>query len=110
MNKLKEFILMTIACLAFLLITGIAKAKPLVDFLAMKGLIFDHLEFSDHYNFRTSDIEALSSKSLIITTEKDYAKLAKIFPKRDIYYLPISVNIDSNKLFDKIILDYCNIS
>ena len=33
MSKLKEFIVMTIACLAFMLITGIAKANPVTDWL-----------------------------------------------------------------------------
>ena len=35
----------------FTLVTGIANAKPLVDFLNEKGLEFDHLEYRDHYNF-----------------------------------------------------------
>jgi len=33
MSKLKEFIVMTIACLAFMLITGIAKANPVTDWI-----------------------------------------------------------------------------
>ena len=33
MSKLKEFIVMTIACLAFMLITGIAKANQVTDWL-----------------------------------------------------------------------------
>ena len=56
------------------------------------------------------DFEKINPVLNILTTEKDYAKLIKKFPKREIYYLPISVTIDSNTLFDKLILDYCNIS
>ena len=33
MSKLKEFIVMTIACLAFMLITGIAKANPVTNWI-----------------------------------------------------------------------------
>ena len=33
MSKLKEFIVMTIACLAFMLITGVAKANPVTDWI-----------------------------------------------------------------------------
>ena len=33
MSKLKEFIVMTIACLAFMLITGIAKANPVTEWI-----------------------------------------------------------------------------
>ena len=93
----------------FTLVTGIANAKPLVDFLAMKGLIFDHLEFSDHYNFRTSDIEALSSKSLIITTEKDYVRLSSYESlKPTLYYLPIEIKIDKTDLFNATIEAFIN--
>ena len=41
----------------FTLVTGIANAKPIVEFLVEKGLKFDHLEYGDHYNGRASDIE-----------------------------------------------------
>ncbi|MFK7832274.1 MAG: tetraacyldisaccharide 4'-kinase [Winogradskyella sp.] len=79
----------------FTLVTGIANAKPLVDFLVEKGLHFDHLEYGDHYSFRASDIETLVSKSLIITTEKDYVRLSNHDRlKRKLYYLPIQIQID----------------
>ena len=84
----------------FTLVTGIANAKPLVDFLANKGLKFDHLEYSDHYNFRPSDIDVLVSKSLIITTEKDYVRLSDNESLKDkLYYLPIQIKIDKSEIF-----------
>ena len=84
----------------FTLVTGIANAKPLVEFLNEKGLKFDHLEFSDHYNFTPSDIETLASKSLIITTEKDYVRLStneKL--KSKLFYLPIEIKMDKPEVF-----------
>ena len=69
---------------------------------------FEHKEFNDHHDYILKDFEKVNPSLNILTTEKDYAKLIKILPKRKIYYLPITVNIDSNKLFDKLILDYCN--
>lgn len=69
---------------------------------------FEHEEFNDHHDYILKDFEKVNSSLNILTTEKDYAKLTKILPKRKIYYLPIKVNIDSNKLFDKLIIDYCN--
>jgi len=33
MSKLKEFIVLTIACLSFMLITGIAKANPVTTWI-----------------------------------------------------------------------------
>lgn len=93
----------------FTLVTGIANAKPLVSFLANKGLKFDHLEYSDHYNFRSSDIENLASKSLIITTEKDYVRLSVNKRLKDkLYYLPIEIKIDKSEVFNKIVKDFVN--
>ncbi|WP_405576282.1 tetraacyldisaccharide 4'-kinase [Winogradskyella sp. Asnod2-B02-A] len=84
----------------FTLVTGIANAKPLVKFLNEKGLKFDHLEYSDHYNFKPSDIETLASKSLIITTEKDYVRLsANEKLKSKLFYLPIEIKIDKSEEF-----------
>jgi tetraacyldisaccharide 4'-kinase len=91
----------------FTLVTGIANAKPLVDFLANKGLKFDHLEYSDHYNFRPSDIDTLASKSLIITTEKDYVRLSVNESLKDkLYYLPIQIKIDRSEIFNATIKSF----
>jgi tetraacyldisaccharide 4'-kinase len=86
----------------FTLVTGIANAKPLVDFLTDKGLKFDHFEYSDHYSFKESDIETLASKSLIVTTEKDYVRLSNNeILKNKLYYLPIQIRIDNAEIFNK---------
>ena len=91
----------------FTLVTGIANAKPLVDFLAHKGLKFDHLEYSDHYNFRPSDIATLASKSLIIATEKDYVRLSVNEGLKDkLYYLPIEIKIDKSEMFNTAIKSF----
>ncbi len=91
----------------FTLVTGIANAKPLVDFLADKGLKFDHLEYGDHYNFRASDIETLASKPLIITTEKDYVRLSGNESLKDkLYYLPIEIKIDKEETFNGIMRSF----
>jgi len=93
----------------FTLVTGIANAKPLVDFLKNKGLEFDHLEYSDHYNFKLSDIETLNSKSLIITTEKDYVRLSVNRNLKDkLYYLPIKLEIDNSEIFNEAVKAFVN--
>ena len=92
----------------FILVTGLASSDHIVDYLANNKCDFEHKEFNDHHDYILKDFEKVNSSLNILTTEKDYAKLIKILPKRKIYYLPITVNIDSNKLFDKLILDYCN--
>ncbi|MEP3839010.1 MAG: tetraacyldisaccharide 4'-kinase [Algibacter sp.] len=84
----------------FTLVTGIANATPLVNYLNAKNLNFEHLNFKDHYNFTLNDIENLEQKDVIVTTEKDYMRLKQFESlKPKLFYLPITVTIDdSNKL------------
>lgn len=91
----------------FMLITGLANPEQIVTYLVNNNCNFEHKKFKDHHDYITNDLEKIDPLLNILTTEKDYAKLIKTFPERNIYYLPISVNIDSDKLFDKLILDYC---
>ncbi|WP_461597629.1 tetraacyldisaccharide 4'-kinase [Winogradskyella sp.] len=91
----------------FTLVTGIANAKPLVDFLKSKGLKFEHLEYPDHYSFRQNDIELLSKKKCILTTEKDYVRLSDYdILEPNLYYLPITVTIDKKDDFDNTVLQF----
>ena len=91
----------------FTLVTGIANARPMVNFLVSKGLEFDHIEYSDHYNFKASDIANLASKSLILTTEKDYVRLSINGSLKDkLFYLPIKMRIDESQLFDATIKSF----
>jgi len=91
----------------FTLVTGIANAKPLVDFLKNKGLKFNHLEFPDHYSFRVNDIEELAKKELIITTEKDFVRLADNESlESKLFYLPIEITLDKKDLFDNAIRSF----
>ncbi|XMO87248.1 tetraacyldisaccharide 4'-kinase [Algibacter sp. AS12] len=79
----------------FTLVTGIANAKPLLNYLNEKNLKFEHLNFKDHYNFTLNDIENLAQKEVIVTTEKDYMRLKQYDSlKEKLFYLPIAVNID----------------
>ena len=91
----------------FTLVTGIANARPMVNFLVSKGLEFDHIEYIDHYNFKASDIANLASKSLILTTEKDYVRLSINGSLKDkLFYLPIKMIIDESQLFDATIKSF----
>lgn len=88
----------------FTLVTGIANAKPLVAFLKRKQLKFEHLNFKDHYDFTENDIENLTKKELIITTEKDFMRLQKFsLLKEKLFYLPIKVNISDASKFNDLI-------
>ena len=81
----------------FTLVTGIANAKPLVNYLKLKELDFDHLNFKDHHDFTQKEIDSINSKSLIVTTEKDFMRLkGKI--SIPMYYLPIEITLDNKEL------------
>ncbi|WP_347372984.1 tetraacyldisaccharide 4'-kinase [Aequorivita sp. Q41] len=77
----------------FLLVTGIANPKPMVEFLKTKGLSFEEKSFPDHHNFTVAEIEALKKHSLLLTTEKDFMRLQGISASNEIYFLPIKTVI-----------------
>ena len=90
----------------FTLVTGIANAQPLVDYLKSEALNFEHLNYKDHYNFTDKDLDVLNQKELIITTEKDYVRLIKQLDNTKLFYLPITVEIDNADEFDKLIRQF----
>ncbi len=77
----------------FLLVTGIANPKPLVEFLQKEKLNFETKSFPDHHNFSLSEMEQLENHELILTTEKDFMRLKPLVNKTDIYFLPIKTVI-----------------
>jgi tetraacyldisaccharide 4'-kinase len=94
----------------FTLVTGIANANPLVDFLKKKNLQFEHLNFNDHYEFSSEDIKELDKKELIITTEKDFMRLKQFQSLKDkLFYLPIKVRINDESAVNKLISDFVKI-
>nr|WP_321231732.1 tetraacyldisaccharide 4'-kinase [uncultured Psychroserpens sp.] len=85
------------------LVTGIANPKPLVSYLKSKSIDFEHLNYKDHHVFSASEIETLKQKEVVLTTEKDYMRLKDTFINHpsQLYYLPISFQIDNHEAFDK---------
>lgn len=77
----------------FTLVTGIANPRSLLEFLKNNDYSFEHLEFPDHHNFSTADLSILNTKEIILTTEKDYRRLATTLNKHALYYLPITTII-----------------
>lgn len=92
---------------SFTLVTGIANAKPLVDYLKSQQLDFNHIEFKDHHNFTADDIKRLSKLDSIITTEKDYMRLKnEAILKDKLYFLPIITVIDNSDKFDALVKEF----
>ena len=86
----------------FTLVTGIANPIPLVEFLKSLGLDFEHLSYKDHHEFSKSELELIHSKSLVVTTEKDFSRL-QTESKDQIYFLPIELKIDNAVEFNLLV-------
>lgn len=92
---------------SFTLVTGIANAKPLVNYLKSLQLDFNHIEFKDHHNFTENDIKKLSELDKIVTTEKDYMRLKNEDILKDkLYFMPIKIKIDNSEDFDTLIKEF----
>jgi len=80
----------------FQLITGIANPKPLINYLKLNGKTFEHQNFPDHHRFTPQELDNLQNLNKpILTTEKDYTRLVDDIDK-DLFYLPIEVELDRN--------------
>lgn len=104
-----------------LLLTGIAKPKPFFEALSKQYKLVKHIKFSDHHNFKDSDIENIikefntlkETTKFIISTEKDIMRLSlpQILNKLQdipIFYIPIEIDFlgkDKND-FDNQIIKY----
>lgn len=90
-------------------VTGIAKPQPLLDFLTESTIEYHHLEFPDHHNFDDGDLLKIQSEldlieakdKLILTTEKDYTRLSGSI--ENLYSLGIRSDIDNKSEFDELI-------
>ena len=76
-----------------ILITGIANTKPLEHFLKDEEIIYSHMKFRDHYNFKSSDI-----KKLIVMKEKNHMSDNLLLTEKDYYRLNL---IDKKTLKNK---------
>ncbi|QYA25512.1 tetraacyldisaccharide 4'-kinase [Gramella sp. MT6] len=94
----------------FVLVTGIANPKPLLDYLGSRNIDLKHYQFPDHHNFTDKEIDQLRNESRILTTEKDYMRLKDKLPLDKLYYLPIEVAFigGSKADFDKEIENFIN--
>jgi tetraacyldisaccharide 4'-kinase len=103
-----------------LLVTGIASPAVMAEDIRTYTHHVELLSFGDHHHFRSKDIRLITERfnrmegrKLIVTTEKDAARLAA-HPaigqelKQHIYALPIETKILRNQedTFNKIIIDY----
>lgn len=104
-----------------ILLSGIANAHILEDYIAKTFTLIKHVAFRDHYVFKTSDLKAVerllqkhSNSVSIITTEKDKVKLESdelkpILLRLPIFYLPIETEFLRNGAdFDALVTSFMN--
>lgn len=103
-----------------LLLTGIAAPMPLKKELERQGARVRLMQYADHHNFSEQELQNVAGefqkekgKKIIITTEKDAARLTAqsnlpIVIKENIYVLPIEVDFlnGQKEVFNQIISDY----
>ncbi|XOD69136.1 MAG: tetraacyldisaccharide 4'-kinase [Flavobacteriales bacterium AspAUS03] len=114
--KEKKFPLKELEKMHILLVTGIAHAQPILDFLKSKVSKVIHLNYSDHHTFTTRNylkirnlFEKIPTSKIIVTTEKDYMRMdLSQFKDLPVFYLPISIQIYKRKKFNEKILYYVN--
>ncbi|MDB9874027.1 tetraacyldisaccharide 4'-kinase [Flavobacteriaceae bacterium] len=92
----------------FTLVTGIANPTPLVEYFTEMGLEFEHLNYKDHHEFSKSELELIHSKSLVVTTEKDFSRL-HTDSQDQIYYLPIQLKIENASEFERLVEGYVEV-
>jgi tetraacyldisaccharide 4'-kinase len=101
-----------------ILVTGIANPTPLIEHCKKFGEVIS-IPFPDHHDFSAKDIDKIheifgnfaDGKTQIVTTEKDAMRLntplfRNLIAKHPWYMLPISIEIEESKQFEKEILDY----
>jgi tetraacyldisaccharide 4'-kinase len=105
-----------------ILLTAIANAQILEEYIQKNFTLIKHFSFRDHYVFKASDLEeveqllkAKSGESIsIITTEKDKVKLERnelkpYLSRLPIFYLPIETEFLRNgKDFDALVTSFLN--
>jgi len=90
------------------LLAGIAKPKPFVDFLKADNDLV--ITYPDHHHFTETDVRVIKAQAgskIIVTTEKDFVRLEAEILRKQLYYLPIrSQLVSRTETFDETILNY----
>ncbi len=104
-----------------LMVTGIANPAPLKDHLIIGSHTILEMNFKDHHQFTTKDIERIrvkfdsitTAQKIIITTEKDMVRFRDLTSipdiiRQNIYCVPVMVSFLNNAgtEFDRKILSY----
>lgn len=98
-----------------ILVTGIANANDLKKYVDQHYILKEHIEYADHHRFSQKEVmhikaRAMESNAVVLTTEKDYVRLAGdvfkgVWDEVPLHYLPISMEfLKDGAKFDKQVL------
>jgi tetraacyldisaccharide 4'-kinase len=99
-----------------ILVSGIANAAMLEDYVKKNFTLVKHIAYADHYHYSEKDVKQLlnaskeDTKVSILTTEKDMVKLVapefnSLISQIPLFYLPIEIEfIKNGKDFDEMVL------
>ena len=82
------------------LVSGLANADPLEQYVRQTFRLVRHYRFADHYAYTRATLDelmaALPSSAVLLTTEKDRVKLDALLTPAEratwpLYYLPIAI-------------------
>jgi tetraacyldisaccharide 4'-kinase len=97
-----------------ILVSGIANATPIGEYLRHNFSLVKHFSFPDHYVYSKKDLQTIceaagKEQAAVVTTEKDVVKMdVGIFQSSSVSlnYLPIEIEfIKSGKEFDEMVLN-----
>lgn len=88
-NNNKQIPLNTVTSSKITAVTGIANPASFINFLKERFEV-NHLQYGDHHRFRESEINIFKKYEIIITTEKDYARLLP-WDLHNVYYLEMKM-------------------
>ncbi|WP_420147670.1 tetraacyldisaccharide 4'-kinase [Spirosoma sp.] len=100
-----------------ILVSGLANADPLEQYVRQTFTLTHHYRFSDHYVYSRADLDtflsALSADTALLTTEKDWVKLDTLLSPQErmtspLFYLPVAVQFlaDQEQTFIQFLDDY----
>jgi predicted NodU family carbamoyl transferase len=78
----------------------------IVNFLNKNGIDFEHISFSDHFNYSQHNIDKIEKDNgkLILTTEKDFQKIQSLKRINKWVYLEIKISfIENESLFNSLV-------
>ena len=105
------------------LLTGISRPQPLVDYLSGKCKVVKHLNFPDHHVYTKFELEQIrhslfsdeKNKRVLFTTEKDWMRLLshnlrEVVAQMPVYIVPIQVEFlteEEKQSFQNILEELC---